>query len=295
MSKSATVGLDQIYYAIMNDDTLETYDTPVRLAGAIQAGLTPTTNSATLYADDQASEVATSLGDIALVLNVKDISTVDQAALLGHTIDANGVLVRSKDDIAPYVALGYRRRKADGTFRYIWNLKGKFQAESQDAQTKTDTPAFQTPTINATFIPRATDGQWQSVVNEGDAGVVAGTLTNWFNTVYLENADTIAPTVTIVPANAAIGVAVGVAVVWTFNEAIQAATAVPANFHVIADVAGTTVAGALTINAANTIVTFTPTANLTAATAYRAIATVGVKDLAGNALATNSVTKFTTA
>lgn len=294
MSKSATVGLDQIYYAIMNDDTLETYDTPVRLAGAIQAGLTPTTNSATLYADDQASEVATSLGDIALVLNVKDISTVDQAALLGHTIDANGVLVRSKDDIAPYVALGYRRRKADGTFRYIWNLKGKFQAESQDAQTKTDTPAFQTPTINATFIPRTTDGQWQSVVNEGDAGVVSATLTNWFNTVYLEDADSTAPTLTVVPLEAAIGVVITANVVWTFDEAIQSGLVTGANFMVLDDTLAI-VAGALSIDATNMIVTFNPTASLDAATVYTAMVTTNVKDLAGNAIAAASITTFTTA
>ncbi|MFZ5634726.1 MAG: Ig-like domain-containing protein [Bacillota bacterium] len=43
------------------------------------------------------------------------------------------------------------------------------------------------------------------------------------------------------------------------------------------------------------MVTFTPGANLSAATAYRAICTKDVSDLAGNRLAANSVTKFTTA
>ena len=83
------------------------------------------------------------------------------------------------------------------------------------------------------------------------------------------------------------------AVNWTFNEAIQYSTVIASNFMVAADVAGTLVSGSLSVNAGRTVVTFTPTVNLTAATAYRAIVTSGVKDLAGNSLAT-SITKFTT-
>ncbi|MNG39919.1 hypothetical protein D3C84_1282660 [compost metagenome] len=55
------------------------------------------------------------------------------------------------------------------------------------------------------------------------------------------------------------------------------------------------VAGTLALSTDGKVVTFTPAANLTAATAYMLIAGVGIKDLAGNALAATSVTKFTTA
>jgi hypothetical protein len=51
----------------------------------------------------------------------------------------------------------------------------------------------------------------------------------------------------------------------------------------------------LSINAARTIVTFDPTAALTAATAYRAFVTAGVKSVAGVPIAGTSMTKFTTA
>jgi phi13 family phage major tail protein len=292
--KNIPVGLDQLHYAIMDDEDLETYEAPVAIPGTIMANIVPTTNAATLYADDKAWDVAMSLGDIALVLNVADIPTADRAAWLGHTVDANGVLVRKDTDHAPYVAIGFRRKMSNGKYRYVWLLKGKFRAEEQNANTKTDTPTFQTPTINATFMPRDTDRQWQSVVNEGDPGVETATLTSWFDSVYLSSADAVAPTVAVVPLDEAIDVAASTDVVWTFSEAIKASTINGANFMLLdSDLAP--VAGTLDYNVGATIVTFTPTAPLTAAQTYTAIVTTGVKDLAGNALAAPSITTFTIA
>lgn len=292
--KGITIGLDSLYYAIMNNEDIETYAAPMRIPGAVQVTVTPTTNSATFYGDDKADEVATSLGDITMAINVKNLTNAHLADLLGHAIDANGGLVRNSNDQAPYVAIGYRRRMSTGKYRYIWMYKGRFQPEAQDAQTKTDTPTFQTPTINGTFLPRDTDKNWQFVVNEGDPGVLQAFLDAFFNNVVLPEADTAAPTVTVVPAEGAAAVAVGANVVWTFNESIQPALVNGANFMLLDDVLDP-VAGALSIDATNRIVTFNPTAALDAATSYTAIATIGVKDLAGNPLAAPSITTFTTA
>ena len=293
--KNIPVGLDQLHYAIMDDEALETYAAPVAIPGTIMANIVPTTNAATLYADDKAWDVAMSLGDIALALNMADIPTADRAAWLGHTVDANGVLVRKDTDQAPYVAIGFRRKLSNGKYRYVWLLKGKFRAEEQNAATKTDTPTFQTPTINATFMPRDTDREWQSVVNEGDPGVVAGTLTSWFDSVYLSSADAVAPTVLSVdPTNEEDPVAIDTTVVWTFSEAIKASTINLSNFMLL-DSGLVPVAGTLDYNVGATIVTFTPAENLANLETFTAIVTTGVKDLAGNALAGPYITTFTTA
>lgn len=292
--KGITIGLDGIVYAVMNDEDLETYDTPVKIPGAVQATITPTTNSTTFYADDKADEVATSLGDIAFALITKNLPVTALRDLLGHTIDSNGGLVRSSDDNAPYVAIGYRRKMSNGKYRYNWIYKGKFQPEAQDAQTKADTTSYQTPTINATFLPRDTDKHWQYVINEGDPGVTSGFLSTFFDNVVLPDADIVPPTVTVDPLDAATGVAVTANMVWTFNEAIQPQLVTSANFMLLDDTLDP-VAGALSIDATNTIVTFNPTVDLAALTTYTAMATTGVKDLAGNALAAPSITTFTTA
>lgn len=107
--------------------------------------------------------------------------------------------------------------------------------------------------------------------------------------------DTTPPTFTVSPANNATAVAVGASVVWTFNEVIQAACVNSANFFVMKQTDGSVVPGTLTLDSTKKIVTYKSTGNLTAATVHLAVATTNVRDVAGNALATNSVTKFTTA
>lgn len=183
-----TVGLDSIYYAICKKDDIDgvEYETPVRYAGAIQFTSAPTTNNANLYADNQLAEVATALGDIPVTLNMTDIPADIAAKLLGSQIDENGVLLSSASDNAPYVAVGFRALKSDGSYRYVWLYKGKFQPESTDIQTRGETPAFQTPTLNATFMPRKFDGQWRARLDEGE-GVDQAIIDGWFAQVYEKN------------------------------------------------------------------------------------------------------------
>lgn len=185
---AVTIGLDSIYYAILTKDEVTgvEYETPKRYQGAIQLTSTPTTNTATLYADDQASEVATSMGDITVTLNMKDLPASVAADLLGSEIDENGVLLSSAQDNAPYVAIGFRSLKSDGTYRYVWLYKGKFQPEQTDIQTKGETPTFQTPTLNATFMPREYDKQWRARVDQGE-GVDQTVIDGWFTQVYEKN------------------------------------------------------------------------------------------------------------
>jgi len=184
-----TVGIESLYYAIMTPgtDTFDTpaaYGTPKHYAGTIQLTTAPTTNTATLYADNKAVEVATAFGDIPVTLNMTDLPDAVAADLLGSEIDENGVLVSAASDNAPFVAIGFRALKSNGAHRYVWLLKGKFQPDSTDLSTKTDTPTFQTPTLNATFIPRENDAQWRYRVDADKQGVPAEVIENWFDAVY---------------------------------------------------------------------------------------------------------------
>jgi hypothetical protein len=107
--------------------------------------------------------------------------------------------------------------------------------------------------------------------------------------------DSTLPTVTTSPVDGSAAFAVGSNIVWTFSEQIQPHLVNDANFFVMVASSGALVTGTLTLSAGNTVVTFDPTANLTAATPYIAVATRAIKDNAGNSMATNSVTNFTTA
>jgi hypothetical protein len=104
-------------------------------------------------------------------------------------------------------------------------------------------------------------------------------------------ADNTAPTVSSTdPADTATGVVKNTNITATFNEVMDPSTITTANFSLKQ---GTTaVSGA--VSYVGTTATFNPSSDLAASATYTATVTTGVKDLAGNALATNKVWTFTT-
>ncbi|MFT9848517.1 major tail protein [Aneurinibacillus sp. REN35] len=180
------VGLKDLHYALLTKDdaTGVTYSAPKKIIGAITANVSPTTNTETLYADDGPSDVATALGEITVELNVKDLPLETQAELLGHTLGSDGVLLKNADDQAPYVAIGFRSKKSNGKDRFVWLFKGKFQPNEEEYQTREDSPSFQTPTIEGTFVKREFDGNWQAIGDEDATGFTAATAQAWFTKVY---------------------------------------------------------------------------------------------------------------
>jgi phi13 family phage major tail protein len=297
MPKGVSIGLRNVVYAKLATDPSSgtaTYSAPQLLSGAISANINPNSSNDTLFADDGPYEVATTLGGVSLELNVADLSLEVQADLFGHTM-SGGVLIRKSSDIPPWVAVGFKSLKSNGKYRYTWLAKGKFTLPEQNNETKGDNAKFTTPTAKGTFVKRECDDEWERHIDEDSPSFVQSLATNWFNTPYGAAADATVPTVSsVVPANNATAVAATSSVVWNFNEAINPSSINATNFVVFKDIDGTNVAGTLAANANYTQVTFTPSANLAAATAYRAVITSGVTDLAGNAI-TGSVTKFTTA
>ena len=109
--------------------------------------------------------------------------------------------------------------------------------------------------------------------------------------------DTTPPTVTsATPANGASSVALGTAVTATFSEAINAATLTTTTV-VLRNPANAVVPAAVSYNAGTRVATLTPSAALTTSTTYTATITggaAGVKDVAGNALASSVVWSFAT-
>ena len=105
--------------------------------------------------------------------------------------------------------------------------------------------------------------------------------------------DVVAPTAIIVPADAATAIVVTSSLTATFSEDIKDADVNSNNFILVEASDGTIVAGALTYVAATKVVTFVPTASLTALTPY-IWSISNVRDLAGNK-ALPIITNFTTA
>ncbi|GAB2022137.1 hypothetical protein RyT2_12110 [Pseudolactococcus yaeyamensis] len=191
----ATVGLDKLFYAAITEVATtgdETYGIPVMLAKAMTAELSVELAEATLYADDGASEVVKEFKNGKLTLGVDNIGRNIAQALTGAATDDNGVLISASEDGGNPVAIGFRAKKSNGKYKYIWLYRVKFAVPSTSLSTKGDSITFSTPSIEGTVMRRnKLDKQgkhpWKAEVDEGDKDVLPATINAWYTSVYEPN------------------------------------------------------------------------------------------------------------
>ena len=187
------IGCDHLVYAPLKKDdgtTLE-YESVVALPKVMKININPNPSSETLFADDGPSDTAVTLGKIEVEIDKASLSTTEKAALLGHQTDTNGVLICGGNDVPPYVAIGFRTLKSDGTYRYVWLLKGKFMEPEDNNETKGDSVSFRNDSIKGEFaktdkvftIGGKPVQPWKTEVNEGDTGASTA-ISTWFDAPY---------------------------------------------------------------------------------------------------------------
>jgi phi13 family phage major tail protein len=180
----AKIGLSNFYYAlnIKDDSTGATYSAPEKVAGIISADIKTGSDTATLFADNGPAETASSLGEITVDIELKDIPLETQAILLGHKITA-GVMESNADDVAPDVAIMFESLKSNGKRRFVKLLKGKFQEPDDTNKTKEDKISFQTQKISGKFVIREFDGAWKRTTDEDATGYLPATGVAWYTSV----------------------------------------------------------------------------------------------------------------
>jgi len=159
------------------------------------------------------------------------------------------------------------------------------------------TVTFNPTTRVATFTPTATlaqtTGYTVTVSGVRDAGgnAMVAPFTFAFTT-----GDTNAPSVTaVLPANNAASVPVSSSVVATFSEAMDATSITTTTVTLRNTVTSAAVTGTVTYNPGTLQATFTPSGPLSNSTNYTFTVTTGVRDAAGNAMASPFSSTFTTA
>lgn len=188
----ATIGLDSLYYAKVTENAStghETYGEPKKLAKAMKASISTEIAEAILYADDGAAVSVKEFKSGKISLGIDDIGVDVAADLTGAEKDDNNVLVSSSENMPPYVAVGFRAKKPNGKYRYFWLYRVIFGIPATNLATKGDSITFSTPTIEGTVLRRnkadtAGGHPWKAEVTEGDAGVTASVITNWYAMVY---------------------------------------------------------------------------------------------------------------
>lgn len=259
----------------------------------------PKTNSSPLYTEGRLRRNEIAFASMDVGVTIASLTSAHKAALLGQTIAHDGGVYMTQEDEAPFVALLYKAPIVGG-YRYGVLYKGQFGPYDEELAQKEGKTTYGVPVLAATYQPTiyATEKGQHLIeyhVDTTDPGCPANIADTWFEAVTIPAADKTAPTVEVVPMDGATEVAVTDSVVWTFSKAIDPTNATNANFMLIEATTGEMVDGSLSIDSTGKNVTFDPKENLAASTAYIAVATTNICDLAGNNLVATSTTNFTTA
>lgn len=295
----STVGLRDLYIAAVTEDSLAAYTagTPQYLAPAASASSVPKQSFSTQYADDGAFDAINAEAETTIDLEVTAIPLETLALISGKVFDVATGRVFDNAGIPGYFALGFRSLKASGGYRYFWFLKGRFDAPSEELVTKGETAEPKTQKLKFTAVKTVHQFALTESLNDGAKRTIGDTdttnfsATGWFSQVQVPGA--VAPDAlalsSSVPTADATGINVTANITLTYNNALKDAAI--NGVTLIASVAGTAVAGAVTLDATKKIITVNPTASLSANTLYRVVA--AVTDVFGQTL--TSIVSFTTA
>ena len=183
--KQAPVGLKDLHYAIATiaEDGTVTYEEVKKISDVQTATITPSVSTDKYYADDTTADIVNSFDGCTVELTTYGIKNSILAELEGHETDENGVTIEKADDEAPYIALGFRSKKRNGKYRYVWLLLGKKQLDKEEYESKQDKENPKSTTLTFQFVARA-DGFWRYRVDEDDENAPADLADKWFTQVY---------------------------------------------------------------------------------------------------------------
>ena len=119
IKRSRTCGCKDFYVARVTQNTASGYvtETPINLARAIKAKIDEKWTSEKIYSDDSPEEVINSYEGTDVELEVNALAPQDRAYIFGQLYE-KGFLVKSADDQAPEVAIGWRERKLSGKYEF---------------------------------------------------------------------------------------------------------------------------------------------------------------------------------
>ncbi|MED3738979.1 major tail protein [Virgibacillus pantothenticus] len=170
-NRSATVGIDKFYYAVLQSDTEESvvYEKEVRLPFVQNVNIETEQEIAKAFGDNKVAEMAVSTGVSTVEFQFHALPLEDRVALLGLE-DEDGLVIQRSQVNPPYVAVVLEKTKGDGSAELVGLTKGMFTLPPTEAQTKEDSLEFGSDTISGEFSSRVYDDAAQvfAHVKKGD-------------------------------------------------------------------------------------------------------------------------------
>jgi phi13 family phage major tail protein len=134
-------GCDNLVIAEVTADAIG----EVYTAGAVQSlapvaeiAKTVENSSETHYYDNVGMIIIRSEGSDEVTLTVPALPLATVAFITGKSIDPTTGAFIDGESVERYFAIGYRLRLTDGTYRYVWRLKGSFSIPDETSSTEND-------------------------------------------------------------------------------------------------------------------------------------------------------------
>ena len=125
-----------------------------------------------------------SVEDVIAVFEGVDVeSEVNQLSLASRAKVIKGVLIENKNYIPPTIALGFKSKKPNGKYRYLWLLKDKFELSSDEYDTEVEKLNPKSSKLSWKFYARDFDGNYRFIADEDETGVDISIITAWFTEV----------------------------------------------------------------------------------------------------------------
>lgn len=194
--RSRFCGLKDIYIAevTVNDGTMYTTGTPVKLAKALNAKVSDKFTQEKIYSDDGVEEIVDQYEGSEIDFGVNTLAPQDYAKLY-ENLYKNGFLLKASGDGAKEIALGWRAKKRNGKYEFTWYYCGKLERPDMNYETQEDKIKTQTASLKGSFYARQKEDTFDGVkknlyaiqVDESNLlaeDITAATaITNWFSQV----------------------------------------------------------------------------------------------------------------
>lgn len=283
------VGVDNLYFAIVEEDTELAYTAgvPTYLAPVASIAGSPEVANKTTYYDNVAANNYVTEGKTELQSIVSNVPARLMAQLLGKKYDeASGRVFDTGEANPPKVALGFRFNMGTNGYRYYWYLNGTFSGGAEEASTKTSD--VDEKTYQLTYTAVTTAHKWQIGEEEkplkrvfGDTADVIFDPAGWFTQVQTPNTTGTPDEFLLsssIPADNDTNVAIDEELKLTFNNVIAeyAVTLIDLDSLAVVDIS-------TSLNASKKILTILPDEDLTLDSDY-AIVISKVTDVFGQSI-----------
>lgn len=166
-------GCDNVVVAEVtkDDSTGYTVGNIIPLAPVAEVSKTTENSSETHYYDNVGAIVIRTEGSDEITLTTPALELGQLATITGKSVDpATGAYV-DDEGVEKYYALGYRLKLTDGTYRYVWRLKGAF-SNIPDETSTTESDSVDTNNQSVVFTGNKTLYSFQAGNIKGRAKAV---------------------------------------------------------------------------------------------------------------------------